>query len=190
VPDLQPCLVNDGYGVFVAPIDGGGVNSPACGSQDAPCATINLAVTAASVLAKFRIFVCRGSFTEAVQLPGMSLYGGFDCPSDGGAWTYADASSQLTGPVNQIALTLTEAGAGSFDVDDFVITAPDAAGTDDAGNGNSSIAVLVNGETVTFRRCVITAGNGANGANGVTGVNYEGGVAEAGGSAGSLDGGG
>jgi hypothetical protein len=179
-PDLQSCLLNDQYGVFVAPPGSGGVERPSCGTADTPCATINLAVTAASVLGKSRIFVCRGAFTEAVQLEGMSLYGGFDCPSDGGTWTFADASTQLTGPSNQIALTLTDAGAGNVDVDDFVITAPDAVGTDDAGNGNSSIAVLVNGEMVTFRRCVITAGNGANGAAGVTGMNYDGGPAVSG----------
>ncbi len=173
-PDLQACLIDTAYGVFVAtPASGGVADAATCGSPRAPCATITLGATAAGAKGKSRIFVCRGAFSEAVQLAGMSLYGGFDCPSDGGAWTLADASSQLTGPANHIALTLTEAGAGSFDVDDFVITAPDAVGTDDAGNGNSSIAVLVNGETVTFRRCVITAGNGAKGADGVTGSNYD-----------------
>ncbi|HEY4420884.1 MAG TPA: hypothetical protein VGN22_15270, partial [Pseudonocardia sp.] len=144
-PDLESCLIDTTYGVFVAtPGSGGVADAAVCGTRSAPCATIALGAASAGAAGKSRIFVCHGAYAEAVQLAGMSLYGGFDCPSDGGTWTFADASTQLTGPSNQIALTLTEAGAGNFDVDDFVITAPDAVGTDDAGNGNSSLAVLVN----------------------------------------------
>ncbi|HSY22218.1 MAG TPA: hypothetical protein VK841_08895, partial [Polyangiaceae bacterium] len=60
------------------------------------------------------------------------------------------------------------------------MVSPDAVGQDDAGNGQSSIAALVNGSVVAFNRCAFVAGAGANGADGVTGSNYDGGTAPAG----------
>jgi hypothetical protein len=170
-PDIESCLIAEQYGVFVATPDAGGIADASCGSQTAPCATIGQGIATASGASKSRIFICQGAFNEAVTATHTSLYGGFACPTDGGLWTFADASSQLIGPQNQIALTISGA-TSPVDIDDLWISAPDAAGIDDAGNGLSSLAVLVNGSTVTFRRCVITAGNGDNGTDGGTITNY------------------
>jgi hypothetical protein len=169
-PDQNVCVINAAYGVFVANSANGGLDTSTCGSMSQPCATIGQAMANAD--GRTRLFICDGMFTEQVTVGSqISLYGGLNCPDDGGAWTYVGGTATLAAPQNGPALKI-DAVPASIDVNDISAVAPNASGQDDAGNGLSSIAVLVANSTVTFRRCSLTAGNGDNGSDGGTGSNY------------------
>ena len=144
--------VDDTCGVFVS--SGMGDDDSGDGTKDAPYATIAVAAATGN-----NVYACAETFDEAAGVAlagGQSLFGGLDC-ADG--WKHGETKTALNGPVDAIALVI--GGDGSGRVEDMAITAADAEQA-----GGSSIAVLVDGSTVDFARCVLTAGDGANGANG------------------------
>jgi hypothetical protein len=180
-PRDEACVLDEAYGVFVATPDNGGSDTVGDGSRGRPYASIGRALASlagralASLAGKPRVYVCDGTYAEAIALSSpTSLYGGLACPRDDAGvaqWSYADAQAQVIAPQNAIGLVVS-GDAGPISVEDFAVTAPDAAGQDDAGNGLSSIAVFVNGASVTFRRCSFVAGSADNGRDGITGANY------------------
>ena len=110
--------------------------------------------------------MCQGSYAETLKVTSaVSVYGGLACPLGDAGWVYGDGgAAQVTGAANAIAFTVDGVDA-SIAVEDMRVVSPDAVGQDDAGNGRSSIAALVNGSAVTFTRCTFVAGAGANGAD-------------------------
>jgi hypothetical protein len=176
-PHDAPCVLNTASGIFVAPAWAGGADTSANGSMVAPYLTIGYAL--AHLTAASRVYVCAGTYAEAMTLTAAAdVYGGLQCSDAGAAWAYVDGGrSQVVAPANGIALVVSGADGG-VDLEDMAFAAPDASGQDDAGNGLSSLAALVRNSSVTFRRCVFTAGSGANGADGATGANFEGAVAQ------------
>jgi hypothetical protein len=175
-PHDEPCVIDEAYGVFVAPSANGGSDTTGDGSKMKPFASIGHALSRLG--AKRRVYLCDGTYSESVTVQtAASLYGGLACQGgdSGTPWSYDLGTATLSGAHNQVPLVVNEAGAVS--VEDMSIVAANGSGHDDAGNGLSSIAALVNGSTVAFRRCTFNAGTGDNGGEGVTGVNYTGATA-------------
>lgn len=169
-PQDDPCVLSGAYGLFVSPQ---GVDTNP-GTPTAPLKSVALAVERASTAGQARVYLCNGVYSEAVHLlSGVSLYGGFDCSGDAGI-RYVDGTfATISPPSNHIALIVDGVDA-AVAVEDIGFRAADGVGDDDAGNGQSSVAVLVNASTATFRRCILTAGNGDQGADGQTPSNYMG----------------
>jgi hypothetical protein len=180
-PHDEACVIADIYGVFVAPAQSGGSDTTGTGTQTKPYATVAHAL--ANLSGKSRVYVCDATYTGAVTLSSATnVFGGLVCPIGGAAdWTYSPGGrATLAAGATQPALTVlgvTEA----VDIEDMGFMAPDASGQDDAGNGQSSLAVLVNNASnVTFRRCAFGAGAGANGIDGAMPSNYTGASAPSG----------
>lgn len=180
-PHDQPCVIDEAYGVFVAPVSNGGSDTAGEGSRAKPYATIEHALQ--SLGGKARVYVCDGKYAERVTLSSaVSLYGGLLCPNDdaGPAWSYVGGQAQIIGPQNEIALTVSGV-TSAVSIEDMSFSAPNASGQDPRGDGFSSIAALVNASTLALRRCALTAGRGDNGHDGALGTNYSGMTAPQGG---------
>ena len=169
-PHDQPCVIDERYGLFVAPAASGGSDATGDGTRAKPYASIGHAL--GNLGAKSRVYVCDAAYAESVTLRGpASLFGGLECPAGDAGWGYLGSGAQVTAPLNTVALRV-EVDSGPVDVEDLRFVASNASGQDDAGNGASSIAAIVNGSlNVTFRRCVFAAGGGENGAPGTDGAN-------------------
>jgi hypothetical protein len=181
VPHDEACVIADAVGVFVAPAQNGGSDTAGDGSRAKPYATVAQALS--NRKGKSRVYLCNATYAGGVTVDAATgLYGGLLCPTGAVAdWTYSPGGqATVAAAVNQIALTV-QSVSGAVDIEDLVFVAPDASGQDDAGNGLSSLAVLVdNAASVTFRRCSFRAGNGADGADGGTPSNYVGATAPSG----------
>ncbi len=163
-PKEDACVVNDVFGVFVAPSG----DDSSQGKKSAPFKTIDRGVEAATRGGK-RVYVCAATYDEKTVLDasanGVSLFGGLACPSiasDGGgtaaAWTYTGMRAVLAPSSPGVALKI-DGVTKPTTVEDFEITAHDGVAA-----GESSIAAFVNGSTsVTFRRVKLVAGNGNKG---------------------------
>jgi hypothetical protein len=165
-PHDDGCVIADAYGVFVSRSG----RDTAMGTMTDPLRTVTQGITKAVQNGKSRVYVCNGTYAEQVTLSSpVNLYGALACDA---GWTYVDAgAAQVSGMPNQIVLVINGVSA-PIAIEDLSVTAANASAQDDAGNGQSSIAALVNASTVTFRRCAFSAGNGADGAKGATGSNY------------------
>jgi hypothetical protein len=165
-PHDEACVVANAYGVFVSASG----SDTAAGTMADPLRTITAGIAKAGQTGKGRVYLCEGNYAEQVALSSpVNLYGALACDA---GWTYVDGgSAQVTGAANQIVLTISGVST-PIAVEDLGVTAANASGQDDAGNGLSSLAALVNASTVTFRRCAFSGGNGADGADGVIGSNY------------------
>jgi len=178
-PKDEPCVLDDAYGVFVAPVNsdagpeslGIGVAGPD-GTAERPYSSIGQAL--ANMAGKSRVYVCNGVYAEQVSITAaVSLYGGLSCAAGSASrvWSYAGQSAQVTAPPSAYALFVS-VQQGSVTIEDMSFTAPDATGP-----GTSSIAALVVSSSVSLQRVALGAGNGANGppgANGAQSPNYTG----------------
>ncbi len=127
------------------------------------------------------VYVCAGTYAEAVRISSaVSVFGGLGCPGGGMPWAYDGGIVELHAGPNLVPLTIDTPDA-SLAIEDLQVVASSAASLDDAGNGQSSIAVVVNGSTVAFSRCRFTAGNAAPGRDGVTLANFTAGTVAVGG---------
>jgi hypothetical protein len=179
-PKSQPCLLDDAYGVFVAPPgaaaaadDAGASDAGTDGSKDHPFATLGEAL--AQLGAKTRIFLCNGSYSEELSITTpVRLYGGLSCapgPS-GRAWAYVGATSTVTSPSPRPALSVSGASGAGVTLEDVSFTSPSVTTA-----GGSSIAAIVSSSTVNLVRVTLTAGSGAGGSPGEDGTatpNYTG----------------
>ena len=162
-PKDEPCLVNSGFGVFVSGTTG---HDTAAGTKADPLRTIAEGIAKASAGSK-RVFACAGAYDEHVVMglsdDGTSVYGGFDCAG----WRYAPTNSVKVAPSTTgyaLEVDLLKLGATFEDVE-FDSQSAKVAGA-------SSVAVFANQSSVTFRRIVVTSGDGASGAQGDAGTNY------------------
>lgn len=147
------------------------------GTPDEPVRTLGKAIELAYTRAGARIvYACAGegqTFTEQVVVSeSMTIYGGLDC-ANAWAWIGADTKTLLTAGEGEVPLRIR--GAGTVHLEDLHVVAksteaqvPDG---ERKGDGMSSIATIVDGMTVRFKRCALEAGDAAPGADGAP---YEG----------------
>lgn len=158
-PTTESCLVDDAYGIFVAPSG----NDSNLGSMGAPVKTIAKAIELAQADGKF-VVACDGTYDERVTISaGVQLYGGFACPGGAGvAWAAETSGKAKVAPTARgIALSIASPTA-PVAIENFEFDAQDGV---DAGE--SSIAAFVNGSTkVTLTSVKLVAGKGVDGANG------------------------
>jgi hypothetical protein len=152
IPSENDEPVADSCGVFVSSSKG---TTGAEGTKEAPVSTI---AEALSVANGKPIYLCAESFDEAVVMDaGTDVFGALNCDDD---WSYAPSTkSQVNGPENVIAWKIS--GASTSVIADVAVTA--ASATDP---GASSIAMLVDGSTVEFHRCDLSAGDATPGVAG------------------------
>jgi len=180
-PKDDPCVLDDAYGVFVAPSvsvdagqDGGAVERGAeDGSAAQPYATIGQALT--NLGQKKRIYVCSGIYREQVYITrAVNVYGGLSCAPGASArtWTYTGAAAQVDSPSPAYALSVSGVSSGVVAIEDVSFASPDATLP-----GESSMAALVVASSVSLVRVALNAGSGVNGARGADGTanpNYTG----------------
>ena len=166
----DPCALTEAYGVFVSPL---GSDTTGDGSRAHPYATLGHALDMAATGTK-RVYACgsAGNYTENLTLgtsrDGLAAYGGLDCTTTPGTWTYSASKLATVAPASGYALQVSALTKGAT-FEDFAfqaVSAPTSAPA--SGPGASSIAVLVSGAAgVTFTRGKIVAGSGQPGAQGV-----------------------
>lgn len=148
--------VTEQFGIFVAANGAPG----AAGTRAAPVSTISEGITLAKA-AKKRVYVCAGTYTEALELlPGVSIVGNMDCATDPAKWTISQANALVASPTSP-AITARDINVPTR-IDGLDVIAP-------AGNDTepSSIGLLaVNSTGLTFVGGKIEAQRGANGKNG------------------------
>jgi hypothetical protein len=178
-PKIDPCVLDDAYGVFVAsPVaDDGGAGGLASdagsatdggtigdGSASHPFSTIGAALD--HLAGKSRIYVCSGLYAEEVSVTtAVSLFGGLTCAN--GAWTYDGSLAEVRSPSTQ-SLVVDDVGSGTVTIEDMVFASRDANSSDPPGT--SSIAAFVAASTVNLRRVTLVAGAGSDGAAGADGA--------------------
>jgi hypothetical protein len=161
--DPADAPVHESCGVWVSASMGNDANP---GTQAAPVASL---WQAADLAAKGRghVYACAEKWTERFEAPtSVSIHGGFDCAH---GWAYAGAghlSTIMTGPDVIPAHWVAIGSPAQALLTDFHVEAADAAKP-----GGSSIAILSSAGTLelTVRRCVVVAGNGADGQDGLPG---------------------
>ncbi|WP_437586865.1 PGRS family protein [Sorangium sp. So ce1000] len=147
--------VADSCGVFVAASG----NDGSKGTKAEPVKTLAEALRRARKTGS-DVYACAEPFAESVELPaGIALFGGLDC-ANGWTWIGKQTKTTVAPEAEAIPLTLAR-GEGTTLVEDIEARAPDAL-----AKGGSSIAVLADGATAELARCVLVAGNAANGADG------------------------
>jgi hypothetical protein len=154
-PTQDPAAVVEDCGVFVSASAAPGGD----GTRARPFASLQEGINAANGR---RVYACTdGAFAEKVTIgSGIEVIGGFDCAA---GWTWSpEARSTIEGPVDQVALTITEAASGAK-VQSFAVNAPSAT-----MEGGSSIAVAVADVEAALVQVDVTAGDGMAGANGQT----------------------
>lgn len=150
-PKDSPACVDESFGVFVAPTG----DDNAEGTRASPLRTLTSALAKAG---SRRIYLCEGLYEENVVIDGgAEIYGGFSC----GRFAYTGVRPRVA-PPKGVAFTVSLAQAPLRIVDLEIV------GTAEQGNaGADAIAVFVAvSADVTFRRCLLRAGNGNKGATG------------------------
>jgi hypothetical protein len=179
-PKDEPCLVDEAYGIFVAPLSAGGNDQGGDGTKARPFATIGKALRTLS--GKTRVYVCNGTYAEALNVTvAANIYGGFVCPAAdaGPQWAYVGGAARVNAPAADYAIKV-DGVSSAIAIEDLAFTSADAQGADAQGTAKSSVAALVNGSIVTLKRVALMAGSGADGSAGVDGAgapNYSGAVA-------------
>ena len=149
--------VTEQFGIFVAANGAPG----AAGTRAAPVSTISEGITMAKA-AKKRVYVCAGTYTEALELlPGVSIVGNMDCATDPAKWTISEANTIVASPTSP-AITARNITVPTR-IDGLDVIAP--AGTDAEPSSIGLLAVDSTG--LTFVGGKIEAQRGANGKNAV-----------------------
>lgn len=132
------------------------------GTKAAPFHNLSSALDAAGTEAI--IYVCTSPLIEQIELQVSNpIFGGLDCT------TFAQTATKTpwTAMANQVPLTIGSAASGLL-MAGFAITSQNASGFDEETlQGESSIAVIVDTESVRLEDLDIAAGTGATGGNGL-----------------------
>ncbi len=156
-PSQNGCVVDEKYGVFVAP---NGNDASGDGSRARPFASLTKAAVVAKSTSKSRVFQCAGTYltpeTIGASADEVHAYGGLDCAT----WAYTGAKTIIApraqGPALIVNLLSIGVAFEDFEFDSNDATMP----------GASSIAVQVSSSKgVVFRRAAFHAGRGADGAS-------------------------
>ncbi len=157
-PTQDPAIVNNNCGVFVS----AGAAPGGTGSQEQPFATFAEAAAASPS----RVFACAGSYTETAQVGfsgGVAIYGGFTaCSATSWTWS-ASMQASITTVTGKPGVVLD---GGTNTLENVNVTAPSAPMT---MAGGSSIALVVNGGSLTMTNGALTAGDAQDGTAGVGG---------------------
>jgi hypothetical protein len=155
--DSAPCVA-DAYGLFVdaSKLAGG------TGNKASPFNTIGAALAAAATATQKRIYVCEGTYAEAVSVTSaISLYGGWKCAD----WSYTGTKAKVVPAAVGYALSVANV-AGALTLEDLEFDA--LPGTTAA---RSSVAAFVSATpSLTLSRVALAAGAGAPGGDGTAGV--------------------
>jgi hypothetical protein len=154
--DANGGAVADDCGIFVSRSLGD--KDSGDGSKAKPFVSFKYAYEAAKAAGK-PMYACGEVFDgERVALSGtMSFFGGLDCAGD---WTWAEGKkTKIQAPAGVIGM-IVDAPNGAR-VADVIITAANAVQA-----GDSSIAMLVSGGSLSIERSELIAGSGAKGADG------------------------
>ncbi|WP_437586870.1 PGRS family protein [Sorangium sp. So ce1000] len=155
VPSETKGAVDDDCGLFVAASG----NDGNAGTKAEPVKTLAEALRRAGDKGS-DVYACAEPFAESVEVPaGIALFGGLDC-ANGWTWIGEQTKTTVAPETEAIPVTLAR-GEGTTRIEDIEARAPDAQ-----AKGGSSIAVLADGATAELARCVLVAGNAANGADG------------------------
>jgi hypothetical protein len=161
----DPCVLTETFGIFVAPT---GSDTTGKGTRAAPYATIGHGMDQATASSLTRVYACgtAGHYTENLVVgssrAGLSVYGGLDCTTTPGTWSYNAADQAVITPATGYAAAIT--ASVTFEDTDFV-AAPGVSSTSNMTSA-SSIAVFVSDATgVVLERCDAQAGAAASGAS-------------------------
>ncbi|MDB4992630.1 MAG: Glycine-rich cell wall structural protein precursor [Myxococcaceae bacterium] len=163
-PGEASCQVVDEVGIFVDSTAGAGD-----GTKGKPVTTIAKGIELAKAASKGRVYVCKGTYAEAVVLDaskdGVSIYGGFKCAD----WSYAKEATLVAPPTVGFALTIKKTAAAITIADlEFRAKAAEA-------DGDSSIAGFVSdASSVTLKRVKLVAAAGKDGKSGASVADFAG----------------
>ena len=167
MPDEDPCVIHDEYGIFVSP---DGSDATGCGTKASPCATLAQAMTNAKADSK-RVYACGdgGSYGESItidtNLDGISVFGGFRCAD----WSYTPSTVRTHVKPAGAQTALVADGLTAFEIRDFAFESGNA--TD--ASASSIAAIVRNASGVVFVNTTFTAGDGAAGTDGTNGASAE-----------------
>lgn len=174
----DPCHAgapDEARGTFVSP-DGSDVED--CGSADAPCQTISLAITRAQDSNKDTVYIARGTYAEQITLhTAISLFGGYTVNS--GVWNRACSGLADTTLVNSPnAIALLAGFSGVAQVRGLTLSTKDRDGDD----GESRYGVYASGANtrLTFADVAIRARDANHGHVGAPGGTLASAVCDAG----------
>lgn len=164
--------------VFVAP---SGADGSACGTDAAPCATIQAGIDRAALIAKRDVYIAAGTYNAASfrMEDGINVIGGYDAQWSRGAANIVTVNGRddvaIDGGTQAITVIAESLTAPTL-LADLRLVGANASGTIASGQGKSAYVVFVRGVAagvLTIRRNDIRAGNGASGAAGGAGVDAE-----------------
>lgn len=156
--DAEPPPVDElteTYGIFVS-LAG---SAEGDGTREAPLSTIGAGIAKAKKDGK-RVYVCKGTYKEAVELKsGVSVFGGYACTTK---WMHEDhAYSRVESPTSPAIRAKDITDATTFS--GFDVVAPDGS----AASASSIGLIADNAVKLVVADSKITAGKGADGAPGV-----------------------
>ena len=159
-PPTKPNEITEQFGVFVS-TEG---QANASGTRAAPLASIEAAIARAKNENKKKVFVCEGSYAEALTLAdGVSIEGRLDCATPD--WKLDTSKHVNLASPSSPAIRATNITSATR-IDGFQVTAPDA--TEPSGSSIAVIAVDSNG--LTFAGGSLAAGSAMRGADGTDGM--------------------
>lgn len=158
VPSENAGPVSDLCGVFVS-VRGDDANAA---TKGAPVKTLAAAIAAAEQGGTQRVYACAETFDEAVAATGsMAIYGGLDCTA-GWTWAGTTTKTRVTAAEGEIPFVLRGEGANAImRLEDFKMQARSAGPM--TKPGTSSIAALAENVRLELARCVLAAGDAADG---------------------------
>ncbi|WP_437830247.1 PGRS family protein [Sorangium sp. So ce1153] len=163
IPSENAGAVDDGCGVFVS--SSGADRNP--GTKGLPVKTLREGLAlAGGVSGRRRVYLCAGTFEEAVEVTeGVTIYGGLDCAS-GWSWAGEQRKTVLTAGVGEIPLVVRGGGGGEgkVRVEDVHVRARGIRPDEQVEfAGVSSIAAVAEEASVELVRCELEAGDAAAG---------------------------
>lgn len=159
-PYDDPRVINDTCGVVYVSLSGDDAIND--GTSAKPLRSLKRAIELATAPNQSRrIFVCAGTFSEAVSVPeGVELFGGLAC--DGG-WSVPGSGAKSIVRTEDGSIPLRLLSGSSLSVDLTTrIEGFEIVGEADPSPGRSAIAVLVEDVRAIFERSTLIAGPGTS----------------------------
>jgi virginiamycin B lyase len=165
--------VDDGAGIFVGP---SGIDGTSCGTRQAPCLSIQVAIANANTAARAFVYLAPGLYVESISLlASVSLEGGWLVQAD--AWTpdctaQSNATTAIQAPANKNITVLADALNGTSAIRRITVLSKAQAGVLPS---ESLYGIFARGATTNLfvENTVVlmaSAGAGAAGAQGAVGA--------------------
>lgn len=160
--------------IYVATATRGGIDGPACGTYNAPCATLNQGITRAEQEGASKLMVGEGNYAEGVELSnGISLLGGYRTATwERDTDIFVSTISGNIASGNDAYAVFANNISEPTELSGFAIEGPNA------GPGGNSIGIYIrnSGDALTIRDNSVIAGRGGAGSAGAAGSNGMGGM--------------